>query len=116
MRCKLVFALLLLSMLWQVLAMGGQAAASADVHEIEHTAMHSLSELHHHHDDGSVVRDDSDESRQHVVADGGVSSPFLWAVTSLTLLPTDADRPAMRDELPPPSPLLDGLRRPPRRS
>lgn len=116
MRRKFALALMLFSILWQSLAFGGQAAAFADVHEIAHMAMHSLSEAHHHHDDGSVVQDDSDESRQHVVADGGISSPFLWAVTSFTLIPTDAARPAMMDERPLPPPLLDGLRRPPRLS
>lgn len=116
MRRKFALALMLFSILWQSLAFGGQAAAFADVHEIEHMAMHSLGEAHHHHDDGSVVQDDSDESRQHVVADGGVSSPFLWAVTSFTLIPTDSARPAMMDERPLPPPLLGGLRRPPRLS
>ena len=113
---KFALALMLFFILWQPLAFGGQAAAFADVHEIGHMAMHSLSEAHHHHDDGSIVQDDSDESLQHVVADGGVSSPLLWAITSFTLIPTDAARPSMMDERPLPPPLLDGLRRPPRLS
>lgn len=116
MRRNFALALMLLSMLWQSLAIGGQAAAFADVHEVAHMAMHSLSEAHHHHDDGSVVQDDSDESRQHVVADGGVSSPFLWAVTSFSLIPTGSARPPMMDEWPLPPPVLDGPRRPPRLS
>lgn len=116
MRSKFALALMLFSILWQSFAVGGQAAALVDVHEVEHLAMHSLSEAHHHHDDGSVVQDDSDESRQHVVADGGVSSPFLRATTVFTLIPSAVTRPAMLDERPLPPPLLDGLRRPPRLS
>ncbi|PZP64513.1 MAG: hypothetical protein DI604_26840 [Delftia acidovorans] len=85
-RSKFTLALMLFSILWQSLALGGQAAAFTHAHGVAHMAMHSLSEAHHHHDDGSVAQDDSDESRQHVVADGGVSSPFLWAFTSFTLI------------------------------
>ena len=116
MRRKFALALMLLSILWQSLALGGQAEAFADAHEVAHMAMHSLSGAHHHHDDGSVVQDDSDESWEHVVADGGVSSPFLQAATHFTLIPIYPARPPMMDERLLPAPLLDGLRRPPRLS
>lgn len=115
MRRKFALALMLFSILWQSFALGGPAAF-ADLHEIGHMAMHSLGEAHHHHDDGAVVQDDSDESRQHVFADGGTSSPFLWAATSFTFTPSDPPRPSMTDVRLLPSPFLDGLRRPPRRS
>ena len=116
MRHRFGLALILLSIVWQALAIGGQATAFAETVEVSHVAMHSLSEAHHHHDDGSVVQDDSDESRQHVVADGGVSSPFLRAATSFTLISIDSARPPMMDERLLPPPLLDGLRRPARLS
>nr|WP_312379215.1 hypothetical protein [Delftia acidovorans] len=115
MRRKFALALMLLSILWQSLAFGGQAAAFADVYEVGHLSMHSLSKAHHHHD-GLLVMDDSDESLQHVVADGSVSSPFLWTAASFAFIPSDSARPPMVDERPLPPPLLDGLRRPPRRS
>ncbi len=90
--------------------------AFAQAEEVAHVAMHSLSDAHHHHDDGSVVQDDSDESWQHVVADGGVSSPFLQAATQFTLIPIDPARPPMMNERLLPPPVLDGLRKPPRLS
>lgn len=114
MRRKFILVLMLLSMFWQTFAIGGQATAFADSHEVAHAMLHSFSEAHHHHDDGSVVQDDSDESTQHVVADGCLSSPFLWAETSFSLASIDSARPVMADSGYMPSPPLDGLRRPPR--
>ena len=90
----------------------GLAMALADNH---HAAAHVTEHAHHHHDDGSYHDEDSHEGVLHVHADpwlGGaallVASPELPTVA----LPR-ASPPAVLVP-PPPSPFLEGPRRPPR--
>jgi len=114
MRRRFALVFLLISMCWQVFAIAGQATVFADAEEIAHAALHWQEESHHHHDDGSVAQDDSDESVQHVVADGCLSTSLVWPSTSFSFAPLASARPQIADETASPSPHLAGLRRPPR--
>ncbi|MNX98091.1 hypothetical protein D3C86_1304840 [compost metagenome] len=114
MRRRLALVLLLLSVFWQAFAIAGQATAFADAEEVAHAALHWQEESHHHHDDGSVALDDSDESLQHVVADGCLSTLLVWQITSFSFAPLASARPLIADETASPSPHLAGRRRPPR--
>jgi hypothetical protein len=106
MRRRLALLLLLISAFWQTLAIGGYAQALGDVEE--------AAQPHHHHDDGSVSQDDSDESVQHVVADGCLGGAAVMLASASLFTPSAMDRPFLANEPAPPWPYLDGLRRPPR--
>ncbi len=114
MRRRLALVLLLFSVFWQAFAIAGQATAFAEVEEVAHAMLHWQGEAHHHHDDGSVAQDDSDESMQHVVADGCLGNSAIWASASFFFAPAEAALPLMVDEVARPWPPLDRLRRPPR--
>ena len=114
MRRGLVLVLLMISAFWQVIAIAGQATAFGNTDEAAHALLHWQEENHHHHDDGSVAQDDSEESVQHVVADGCLGSFAVWATASLGFARATALRPDMRIDATLPAPALDGLRRPPR--
>lgn len=90
----------------------GLAMALADGH---HAAAHLAEHAHHHHDDGSYHEEDSDEATLHVQADhwlGGAALLLDGPVLPVLALPR-ASPPAV-EMRPPPSPFLEGLRRPPR--
>jgi len=114
MRRRFALVLILLSTFWQVFAIAGQATAFADAEEVAHAVLHWHEGAHHHHDDGSVAQDDSDESVQHVVADGCLGTSAVWLTTSFTFAPVVGARPLVADASPKPGPHPDGLRRPPR--
>jgi hypothetical protein len=90
----------------------GLAMALADGH---HAAAHLAEHAHHHHDDGSFDEDDSDDAVLHAHADDWLGCPAL--LVSAPVLPAlalpRASPPAV-EVSPPPSPFLEGLRRPPR--
>jgi hypothetical protein len=90
----------------------GLAMALADSH---HAAAHIAEHAHHHHDDGSFDEDDSDAGVLHVQADPWLGGTALLAVPPVlpTLALPRASPPAV-EVSPPPSPFLEGLRRPPR--
>lgn len=113
MRGGLVLVLLVVSAFWQVIAIAGQATAFGSAEETAHAMLH-WQEQTHHHEDGTVMQDDSDESLQHVVADGCLSAAAVWATASFSLAPADASRPATGTSTALPYPPLDGPRRPPR--
>lgn len=94
--------------------MAGQATAFAEAETVAHAILHWQGEAHHHHDDGSVAQDDSDESMQHVVADGCLGASAIWASASFSFAPAETTRPLMVDEMARPWPPLERLRRPPR--
>jgi hypothetical protein len=115
MRRRFALLLLLISASWQTLAIGGYAHALGGLEGAAHAVLHWQEQSHHHHDDGSVSQDDSNESFQHVVADGCLGgTPVLPATVPLLFIPIEAARPAVADAPAPPWPYLDGLRRPPR--
>lgn len=78
MRRRLALVLLLLSAFCQAFAIAGQATAFAEAETVAHAFLHWQGEAHHHDDDGSVAQDDSDESVQHVVADGCLGASAIW--------------------------------------
>lgn len=114
MRRGLVLFLLVVSAFWQVIAVAGQATAFGNAEENAHALLHWQEESHHHLDDGAVVQDDSDESLEHVVADGCVGAAAVWTTASFDLAPAEAMRHRMTEEAALPSPPPDGPRRPPR--
>lgn len=90
----------------------GLGMALTDSH---HAAAHISEHAHHHHDDGSYHAEDSDEAVLHVHADpwlGGVA--LLLEAPLLLALPLPRASPPGAEASPPPSPYLEGLRRPPR--
>jgi len=114
MRRRLALLLLLISAFWQTLAIGGYAQALGGIEQAAHAVLHWQEQPHHHHDDGSVSQDDSDESVQHVVADGCLSGAAVMPASMSLFVPSAMDRPFVGNEPAPPWPYLDGLRRPPR--
>ena len=116
MRVRLVLLLLMASALAQVFVIGGRASAFGESKETTHAMLHWLGLAHHHHDDGSVTQDDSEESLQHVVADGVLSASAVWFVAPIALASGEAVRPIATVRLDAPWPHLAGPRRPPRRT
>lgn len=114
MRRGFVLVFLVMSAFWQVIAIAGQATAFGNKEEAAHALLHWQEENHHHDADGSVTQDDSDESLQHVVADGCLGSIAVWATASFGFEPASALRPSTRIDRALPTPPPDGLRRPPR--
>ena len=112
---KTVALFMLISMLAQA-AMAGQLSMHGSAASLAHAALHWNAEAHHHHhDDGAFHQDGSDESIQHVQADGclnAASLPARFHSHGLAVVPSAASDldagPA------PPVPFLEGLKRPPR--
>ena len=108
-RCGLF--LLLLSLLWQSVALAGGRWLADDA---AHAALHWQDQAHHHHDDGSYHADDSGEALAHVQIDCAVHLTALpGAMTSLSFL-DGGTAPVVRYSLHLPSPPPHPLRRPPR--
>ncbi|VWX62904.1 conserved exported hypothetical protein [Burkholderiales bacterium 8X] len=116
MRRSFVLVLLMISAFWQVIAMAGHSTAFSSTNEAAHALLHWHETNHHHGDDGTVTEDDSDESRQHVVADGCLGSLALSTTASFSFAPAGRFRPDSRIATVLPAPPPDGLRRPPRRT
>ncbi len=111
---RLALLLLLTFACWQTLAIGGYAQALSGVEQGAHVVLHWQEQPHHHHDDGSVSQDDSDESIQHVVADGCPGGAAVLPASVVLFIPTAVERPFSGGGPAPPWPYLDGLKRPPR--
>lgn len=107
--------LLVLSLLWHGFALAGGGAVHAGGKSFAHSVMHLENTPHHHHDDGTVHHDGSDESLQHVHADGCANAtgllPGCAALPAHAALVRDlfVSAPRAHD-----APFLEGLRRPPR--
>jgi hypothetical protein len=114
MRRVLVLVFVLLGMLWQATAVAGPMVLAPVGEGLEHAVLHWQEEGHHHHDDGSYHRDDSEASAEHLALDASLGAPALWSTPLLTFAVLEADGPELRDSLPPPTPILERLRRPPR--
>ena len=114
MRRRLALLLLLISAFAQTLAIGGHAQALGDIEQAAHAVLHWQEQPHHHHDDGSISHDDSDESVQHLVADGCLGGAAVMPASMPLFIPSAMERPFAGNEPAPPWPYLDGLRRPPR--
>lgn len=113
MRRTLAVVVLLAAMLWQTLAIGEAGAPRAHSDDRAHAALH-WQDIGHHHHDGGYHLDDSDESAQHLVADGALTFLALWS----DALPLADDSrplppvPSAEAAIPEPNP--ERIKRPPR--
>jgi hypothetical protein len=110
---KVLSLLLILSVFWQSVAIAGVCATAA-TEEVAHAVLHWQDSDHHHHDDGSLHVDDSSGTIQHMHADSTNNIPGLLTAGWDTVPAIRSAGPAALAELPFPSPLLQGLLRPPR--
>ena len=140
---RLIFAVLLLSMLIQAIALGGRWVGLGGQGATLHALLHWAGLAHHHHqaptsredfegfeafgdlgapervvDDGSgsYHQDQSTDSTTHVVMEAcltGMAMITSWPPGLPAPLP-GAALPRARAELAPAAPCLEGLRRPPR--
>lgn len=116
---RFAWLLVLAALVGQSLGLSAHAATGARSQDLAHALLHWADQPHHHHDQddgGAPHHDDSHESRNHVTADGALGAPVLLpapiAQGAIQAQPT----PLRANEPVPPSPLLDGIRRPPRLS
>jgi len=109
-----VHLFLLLCLCWQALAVAGQMPLEASHEELEHAVLHWSGQGHHHDDEGTLHQDESDQSTQHIVADGVVTSPALWPDSRFSFAAQVRAAPSAADEAVPLHPFVDKLRRPPR--
>lgn len=114
MRSFLLIAVVLVSVLFQSIASAHQRL---DVHagnDLAHAMLHWDSEAHHHHEDGSLHHDDSDASLDHLNAEAAWSLAGLASADLFALPPVAPVAAIAFLNSAPPSPILEGLRRPPR--
>jgi hypothetical protein len=105
---------LVLSLLHHGLAMAGNGVLYHAAAGLAHALLHWEKAGHHHHDDGAVHEDHSDESRNHVVADGALGVVGLAAVHPLlAAYPLDYSPVAIAVAARA-APFLEGPTRPPR--
>jgi hypothetical protein len=109
-----VLLVMLMSMLWQSVALARVGSTVNALADTQHAALHWQGEDHHHHADGSYHLDDSSESAQHVFSDHLSAVPALLPTAAPGFAPVGANAPAELHETRAPSPILDGLLRPPR--
>lgn len=120
-RC-LVAVCLMFALLWQSVAAAGQvwpaaqAQQLAHAQQLSHAALHWLEKSHHHHDDGSYLEDESSDSVQHLMADGGAPASLLLPGGWTTGLCMRSSAPVMTAVSIGPPPFIDGPHRPPRSS
>jgi hypothetical protein len=114
MRRLPVIVVLLVSLLWQSVALARIGSSVNVLADIEHAALHWLGTSHHHHDDGRYHLDESAEAAQHVLTDQ-VSAPVeMLPRTGSAFPPLPSPAPHAPLAMRVPIPLLDGLLRPPR--
>lgn len=115
MRRRLSLTLLLVSLVWQGIAMASWVTLDA-ARRAEHALVHWLASSHHHHEDGAIHLDDSNESVAHTHADHGYSSTFLLAGNPFPIAVHRPIAPATSHAVTAPKPFLEGPLRPPRKS
>ena len=110
--------ILLLAMFWQALSLLCPTSIAAKSMEYEHAALHLHSaDHHHHHDDGSLHLQAADSSATpHLHADSGIHTPGLPPGSAAQALVASLTGPGAVPAAGIPSPDLDGLLRPPRRT
>lgn len=112
---RLLVTVVLIAMLFGVVAPVAHASVAHAGHgHGEHTVLHLTLEAHEHADDGSFQTGGSVAAFQHVLADNLTSTALLadGRPAPSTALPATAPPHGRVSVLP--SPLLDGLLRPPR--
>ena len=107
--------LLVISLLWHSFATADVRAAYDHGEGAAHAVMHFENEPHHHHDDDTLHQDGSDESVQHVYADGCANSAGVMPTHAAALFnELRAVAQFCNSATAPPPPVLEGPRRPPR--
>lgn len=107
--------LLVISLVWHSFATADPLAVYDHGEGSAHAAMHLDNEPHHHHDDGTVQQDGSEESVQHVYADGCANSAGVMPTHSAALFnDLRAVAQSCNSATAHPPPVLEGPRRPPR--
>ena len=114
MRRRFAFVLVLVTFISQVLAVAGRADALGHINVDQHHAAHWIGEAHHHLTDDSLAFDDSQESRQHLLLDYGLTAPGLVSSFRCALPPLPGTHPPLLVSSLIPDPYLAGLKRPPR--
>ena len=114
MRRSAVLFVILFGMLWQSLALARVGSTVNVLADAGHAALHWQGESHHHHGDGSYHLDDSKESAQHVVTDHLNASLAMTTPSSQDVSPSGSAAHSGLHETLVPTPILDGLLRPPR--
>jgi hypothetical protein len=114
MRQIVTVTLMVLSLLWQSVALARVGSTVNVLVDLEHAALHWQSTSHHHHDDGSYHEEDSAEATQHLMTDHLGASLEMAAGAAVVVPQGLGAAPAERPSLPWPSPPPDGLLRPPR--
>ena len=114
MQRTLALVLLMVSFLWQALAVAGQLPLLAPSEEMEHAVLHWEQAGHHHNDDGTLQVDESTESLIHIASDGVANAVPMLIGEEFRFQPRGSFPPRGAVAISLPQPLLDGLRRPPR--
>ncbi len=109
-----ILLVLLISLLWQSLAMARIGSTVNPLADLAHATLHWQEKAHHHNEDGSLQMDDSRESVQHVVIDHLNASLDIGAQSSHGFLPLGSATPDGQQGQLMPNPAFDGLLRPPR--
>lgn len=114
MRRSAVLILLLMTTLWQSVALARPGSTVNVLADLAHAALHWQEEGHHHHEDGSLQLDDSQASALHMLSDQVTATTALLPSVSHQFVPGTSARPIGISDARVPDPFLDGLLRPPR--
>ena len=114
MRKAPIIFLLVISLVWHSFATANVSAAYEHGEGAAHAAMHLHNEPHHHHDDGTFQQDGSEESVQHVYADGFANGAGVMPAFAALFDDLRAGAQFSNAATAQPPPVLEGPRRPPR--
>lgn len=110
-----VILIVLVTLLWQSVALARPGVSVNLLADPDHAALHWQEEGHHHHDDGSFHVDDSLASSFHLLCDHVAATMALLPASPQQVPQVAATRPGGLPDARMPAPFLDGLLRPPRR-
>lgn len=114
MRRSAILLVMLVTMLWQTVAVAQAGSMTNALADLEHASLHWQEKGHHHHEDGSYQLDDSIASAQHVLCDH-VSATVAIVVSASHHFPClGSAAPGGLHPTAVSGPTLDGLLRPPR--
>jgi hypothetical protein len=109
-----VVLVLVLALLWQSLALARAGSSVNVLVDSEHAALHLQGTEHHHHDDGSYHASQGDEADQHLLGDPLGAGAALLPEPGVGLAGDPSPRPQPAPSVGRPTPVPDGLLRPPR--
>ncbi|MRD49598.1 hypothetical protein GHT07_20185 [Caenimonas koreensis DSM 17982] len=111
---RLLSFLLLIAFLCQSLPVLNSQGVAERSQQFEHITLHWQDTEHHHHDDLSLHVEDSDDASQHEHADAGFNTACLLTAGWGEIAKMQPLSPDVAVRAPGPTPLLDGLLRPPK--